>query len=69
MDDLKSSHVMAKVNNKFEKWLQSKYGGHGKVKAHQESKHNYFGMIFNYGEKGKVNIDMTSYIEDMLEEF
>ena len=34
VDDLKSSHVMTKVNDNFEKWLQRKYGGHGKVKAH-----------------------------------
>ena len=26
-------------------------------------------MIFDYQEKGKVKINMTSYIEDMLEEF
>ena len=69
MDDLKSSHVLAEVNNEFEKWLQRKYGEHGKVKAHCRKIHNYLGMIFNYQEKGKVKINMTSYIEDMLEEF
>ena len=33
MDDLKSSHKNPKVNDKFEKWLQTKYGELGKVKA------------------------------------
>ncbi len=60
---------MAVVNNNFEKWLQKKYGGHGKVKAHQGKIHDYLGMIFNHRERGKVKIDMNSYVEDMLEEF
>jgi hypothetical protein len=31
VDDLKSSHKSKLVNNKFEKWLNSMYGKHGKV--------------------------------------
>ena len=26
-------------------------------------------MTFDYSEKGKVKVDMISYVEDMLEEF
>ena len=69
VDNLKSSHVLAEVNNEFEKWLQRKYSEHGIVKAHNGKIHNYLGMIFNYQERGKDKINMTSYIEDMLNEF
>ena len=69
MDDLKSSHVDKKVNNKFAKWLEKKYGEHGKVKVHCSKVHDYLGMVFDYHKKGKVKIDMTSYVQDMLEEF
>ena len=69
VDDLNSSHVMAEVNDRFEKWLQAKYGEHGKVKAHRGKKHDYLGMVFDYSERKKVKIDMSSYVEDMLEEF
>ena len=54
VDDLKSSHVDATVNTDFEKWLQRKYGEHGKVKAHRGKLHDYLGMNFDYSERGKV---------------
>ena len=34
VDDLKSSHVDAKVNDDFAGWLEDKYGEHGEVKVH-----------------------------------
>jgi hypothetical protein len=34
MDNLKSSHKDPKVNDKFEQWLQSNCGKHGKVVNH-----------------------------------
>jgi hypothetical protein len=33
VDDLKSSHKSKSVNGKFEKWLNSMYGRHGRVTA------------------------------------
>ena len=69
VDDLKSSHVDSKVNDEFTIWLENKYGEHGKVKIHHGKIHDYLGMTFDYSQKGKVIIDMISYIEDMLEEF
>ena len=35
VDDVMSSHINPKVNDDFDKWLQAKYGEHGKVKAHR----------------------------------
>ena len=56
VDDLKSSHEDKTVNDKFERWLQGKYGEHRKVKAHCGAKHDYLGMVLDY-------------IKDMLGEF
>ena len=39
------------------------------VKVHRGKVHDYLGMNFDYSEKGKVKIDMISYVKDMLEEF
>ena len=64
-----SSHINPKVNDDFDKWLQAKYGEHGKVKAHRGKVHDYLGMIFEYEDKGKVKVDMSSYVKNMLEDF
>ena len=64
-----SSHINPKVNDDFDEWLQAKYGEHGKVKAHRGKVHDYLGMIFEYEDKGKVKVDMSSYVKNMLEDF
>ena len=69
VDNLKSSHIDPKVNDKFEKWLQVRYGKHGAVKPHRGNVHDYLGMIFDYTEKGKVKVDMKYYVKNMLKEF
>ena len=69
VDDVMSSHINPKVNDNFDKWLQAKYGEHGKVKAHRGKVHDYLGMIFEYEDKGKVKVDMSSYVKNMLEDF
>ena len=63
------SHINPNVNDDFDKWLQAKYGEHGKVKAHRGKVHDYLGMIFEYEDKGKVKVDMSSYVKNMLEDF
>jgi hypothetical protein len=69
VDDLKSSHDDPKVNDKFEDWLQMKYGEHGKVVAHRGKIHDYLGMELDYSEPGKVKIGMIDYVENMLRDF
>ena len=69
VDDVMSSHINPKVNDDFDEWLQAKYGEHGKVKAHKGKVHDYLGMIFEYEDKGKVKVDMSSYVKNMLEDF
>ena len=57
-----------KVNNKSELWLNKKYGNLEEVKAIYEKKHNYLGMLFDFNEKGKVKINMSSYVKNMINE-
>jgi hypothetical protein len=44
VDNLKSSHKSKSVKNKFEKWLSSMYGRHGRVTAAHGQVHNYLRM-------------------------
>jgi hypothetical protein len=69
VDDLKSSHKDSKVNDQFDKWLNHKYGDHGKVVSHRGKKHDYLGMELDYSEDGKVKIGMINYVENMLKDF
>jgi hypothetical protein len=69
VDDLKSSHKMKSVNDRFEKWLNSKYGNHRKVTATRGKVHDYLGMELDYRKRGKLKISMTKYVENMLNDF
>ena len=71
VDDLKISHKDPEVITKMVDWLQQKYGDPkiNKVKATRGNKHDYLAMILDYSVKGKVKIDMTKYVQQMLEEF
>jgi hypothetical protein len=53
----------------FEKWLNSKYGNHGKVTATLGKLHDYLGMQLDYRKQGKLKINMTKYVESMLNNF
>ena len=68
LDDLMSSHKDLKVNDNFLKWLNKKYGEHGKVQTTRGKKHDYLGMIFEF-ENGQVKINMIEYLKKMLQEF
>ena len=67
VDDLMSSHVNPKVNDKFLKWLNWKYGAHGEVKATRGKVHDFLGMKFDFSMKGKVKVDMRPYVADMID--
>jgi hypothetical protein len=47
VDDLKSSHVDATVNDEFANWLNGKYGEFGEVKVKRGTIHKYLGMKFD----------------------
>jgi hypothetical protein len=69
VDDLKSSHKSKLVNNKFEKWLNSMYGKHGRVTATRGQVHNYLRMELDYRKQGELKINMTKYVKNMLNGF
>ena len=69
VDDLMGSHIDKKVNDKFEVWLNQKYGAHGKVKATRGKIHDYLGMTFDFSKEGKVIVDMSEYITNMVDDF
>jgi hypothetical protein len=69
VDNLKSSHKMKSVNDQFEKWLNEKYGKHGKVTATHAKVHNYLGMELDYQKQGELKINMKKYVENMINKF
>jgi hypothetical protein len=69
MDDLKSSHKLKSVNDRFEKWLNSKYGIHGKVTSTRGKVHDYLGMELDYRKRGELIINMTKYVDYMINDF
>jgi hypothetical protein len=60
---------MKLVNDRFEKWLNSKYGNRGKDTATHGKVHNYLGMELDYRKRGELKINMTKYVENMLNDF
>jgi hypothetical protein len=71
VDDLKSSHGLASVNDNFHDWLNKIYGNKkiGTVKAVRGKVHKYLGMTLDYSENKVIRVHMKSYIELMLKEF
>ena len=68
VDEVMSSHINTKVNDDFDEWLQAKYGEHGKVMTHRGKVHDNLRMIFEYEDDGKVKVDMSSYMKNMLDD-
>jgi hypothetical protein len=71
VDDLKSSHVDAKVNDEFHKWCEKIYGSDktGHVKVVRGKRHDYLAMILDYSQSGALKLDMCYYIDGMITDF
>jgi Reverse transcriptase (RNA-dependent DNA polymerase) len=71
VDDLKSSHEDAKVNDEFHKWLDMKYGDAklGRVRATRGKIHDYLGMTLDHSTSKKLKLKMQDFIEKMIKEF
>ena len=68
VDDVMSSHLCPKVNDKFRNWLNKTYGVHGEVKATKGKIHEFLGMTFDFTVKGKVTVKMLEYVIKMIED-
>ena len=71
VDDIKSSHVDPKVNDKFKEWLSKMYSqdGIGEVKVTRGERHDYLAMMLDFSEEGKLKIDQVEYVKAMCESF
>jgi hypothetical protein len=49
--------------------LNSKYSNHGKVTATRGKVHDYLGMELDYRKRGKLEINMMKYVENMINGF
>jgi len=70
VDDLLSSHVDSRVNDKFAKWLSKIYGKHGKeVKCVRGNHHEYLGMTLDYvsGKTRGVRVTMPEQVTGMVD--
>jgi KUP system potassium uptake protein len=67
VDDLKISHEDSAVTQSIVALLQEKYGSEdAPVTVTYGKVHDYLGMTLNYSKTGKVIINMTRYVTDLL---
>eukprot|EP00978_Attheya_sp_CCMP212_P028783 scaffold100331_cov51-Attheya_sp.AAC.5 len=72
VDNIKSSHVDSKVNDKFLAcWLETNYGedGIGSVKTTRGKKHSYLVMVLDFSKEGKLVLDMCDYVKGMVKDW
>jgi hypothetical protein len=67
VDDLKLSHVDAKVVEDTITWLKSIYGEDMRVSLGK--KHDYLGMDLYYSFQGEVKVMMVDYLKRVIAEF
>ena len=51
MDNIVSSHVNPKVNDKFKEWMNRIYVKHGEGKSNRKKLHKYLGINSHFTEK------------------
>ena len=69
VDDLKSSHINPKVNNKFLQWIKDMFRQLREVKMTYGLPHDYLGMTLDYLVPGEVSVNMSHYVKKMVKEF
>ena len=71
VDDLKSSHVDSKVNDKFHEWLEKVYGDPkiGKVKSTRGKRHDYLAMVLDFSTPGVLKVDMVDCVTGVVDDF
>jgi hypothetical protein len=68
VDDIMSSLVNPKVNDKFAELLQNVYGGHKMVNLTEVNPMIIWVQFFDYNTPGKVKIGMIDYVKSMIED-
>ena len=63
--NIKVSNIDPKVSDKNYKWSEKTYQSEelGYAKVYYGKRHNYLGMILDYGIEGKFQVNMKYYIK------
>ena len=68
MDDLKISHVDEHVVRSIIQKIQDNFGQHLELSMHIGKRHDYLGMILDFTTPGTLEIDMSDYIQVILQD-
>ena len=71
VNDIKSSHADLEVNNKVIQGFIKNYANDevGKIKYSRDKMHPYLGMTLDYSTPSKFKINMTKYIDEMIDKY
>ena len=68
VDDLKISHVDEQVVRSIIQKNQDNFGQHSELSMHIGKRHDYLGMILDFTTPGILEIDMSDYIQVILQD-
>ena len=68
VDDLKISHVEEQVVRSIIQKIQDNFGQHSELSMHIGKRHDYLGMILDFTTPGILEIDMSDYIQVILQD-
>ena len=68
VDDLKISHAKEHVVRSIIKKIQDNFGQHSDLSMHIGKRHDYLGMILDFNTPGTLEIDMSDYIQVILQD-
>ena len=68
VDDLKISHVREHVVRSVIQKIQDTFGQHSELSMHIGKRHDYLGMILDFTIPGTLEIDMSDYIQVILQD-
>ena len=68
VDDLKISHVEEQVVRLIIRKIQDNFGQHSELSMHIGKRHDYLGMILDFTNPGILEIDMSDYIQVILQD-
>ena len=68
VDDLKISHVREHVVRSIIQKIQDNFGQHSELSMHIGKRHDYLGMILDFTVPGTLEIDMSDYIQVILQD-
>ena len=68
VDDLKISHVEEHVVRSVIQKIKEEFGQHSDLSMHIGKRHDYLGMILDFNSPGVLEVDMSDYIQVILQD-